>query len=172
MADSNITKRALAAALKAQLREEPFSGVCIGEICDRCGMNRKSFYYHFKDKYDLLNWIYDMEFAEVAKTGVTGWDFLGLLLQRIYESRGFYRRAMEVKGQNSFHEHFEELMCPVVRARLEKLQPGKTVTDFQVRFFAGATTEALERWLREKEPCQPGELLEQIRLCFPQGAGE
>ncbi len=172
MADSNITRRALAEALKAQMREEPFSGVCIAEICDRCSMNRKSFYYHFKDKYDLLNWIYDMEFAEVAETGVTGWAFWSLLFRRLYENRSFYRRAMEVKGQNSFHEHFEELMCPVVRSRLEDMLPGTQVTDFQVRFFAGATTEALEQWLRSKEPCQPEELLQQVRLCFPRQAAD
>lgn len=167
MADSNITRKALAAALKAQMQEEPFSGVSIGEICDRCDMNRKSFYYHFKDKYDLLNWIYDMEFLEVSETGVSGWAFWGKLLERIRENRGFYRRAMEVKGQNSFHEHFEELMCPVVRERLEALLPGRMVTDFQVRFYAGATTEALELWLQEREPWTWEEMLKQIMSCFP-----
>ena len=25
-------------------------------------MNRKSFYYHFKDKFDLVNWIFDVEY--------------------------------------------------------------------------------------------------------------
>ena len=58
MADSNITKRALAEALKELLKAEPFAQVSVGEICEKCHMNRKSFYYHFKDKYDLVNWIY------------------------------------------------------------------------------------------------------------------
>lgn len=31
----------------------------------KCGMNRKSFYYHFCDKYDLVNWIFDTEFSEI-----------------------------------------------------------------------------------------------------------
>ena len=55
MADSNITKRALAAALKSLLAERPFAKVSVREICEACGMSRKSFYYHFKDKYELLN---------------------------------------------------------------------------------------------------------------------
>ena len=58
LADSNITKRALAEALKELLKAEPFAQVSVGEICEKCHMNRKSFYYHFKDKYDLVNWIY------------------------------------------------------------------------------------------------------------------
>ena len=67
MADSNITKRALAAALKELMEQKPFSKINVAEICEKCGMNRKSFYYHFKDKYDLVNWIFDMDFAKVLE---------------------------------------------------------------------------------------------------------
>lgn len=53
MADSNITKHALATALRELMTELPFEKINVAHICERCGMNRKSFYYHFKDKYDL-----------------------------------------------------------------------------------------------------------------------
>lgn len=53
MADSNITKRALSAAFKELLQTEAFEKISVADICDKCHMNRKSFYYHFKDKYDL-----------------------------------------------------------------------------------------------------------------------
>ena len=59
MADSNITKRALATSLKELMLEQPFDKINVAQICARCNMNRKSFYYHFKDKYDLVNWIFD-----------------------------------------------------------------------------------------------------------------
>lgn len=55
MADSNITKRALAHALKELMEEKNFSKISVADICEKCDMNRKSFYYHFKDKYDLVN---------------------------------------------------------------------------------------------------------------------
>jgi AcrR family transcriptional regulator len=55
VANSNITKQAFSIALKELMQEVPFDKIRIADICNRCGMNRKSFYYHFKDKYDLLN---------------------------------------------------------------------------------------------------------------------
>ena len=67
MADSNITKRALATSLKELMIEQPFDKINVAQICERCNMNRKSFYYHFKDKYDLVNWIFDTEFIELIK---------------------------------------------------------------------------------------------------------
>lgn len=30
-------------------------------------MSRKSFYYHFKDKYDLVAWIFDENFIAIVK---------------------------------------------------------------------------------------------------------
>ena len=58
MADSNITKNALAASMKKLMSKSPFSKISVGDICENCGMNRKSFYYHFRDKYDLVTWIF------------------------------------------------------------------------------------------------------------------
>ena len=62
MANSIITKRALTSAFKELMVEMPFSKITVSMICERCGMNRKSFYYHFKDKEDLINSILDIEY--------------------------------------------------------------------------------------------------------------
>ena len=54
MSDSNITKLALANSLKGLLVKEAFSNISVKDIVDDCGLTRQAFYYHFKDKYDLL----------------------------------------------------------------------------------------------------------------------
>jgi AcrR family transcriptional regulator len=46
LAASNITKQALATALRELMQEEPFDKIQVAQICERCDMNRKSFYYH------------------------------------------------------------------------------------------------------------------------------
>ena len=78
MADSNMTKRALAAALKELMGEMPFAKITVADICEKCDMNRKSFYYHFRDKYDLVNWIFDNEFiaAVQRERDKDVWEFM------------------------------------------------------------------------------------------------
>ena len=49
MADSNITRNAMAAAMKALMKEKKLSKISISDIGGACGMKRNSFYYHFKD---------------------------------------------------------------------------------------------------------------------------
>ena len=61
MPDSSLTKRALAAAIKDLMKEKPLVKISIADIVERCQMNRQSFYYHFRDKYDLVNWIFYTE---------------------------------------------------------------------------------------------------------------
>ena len=61
MPDSSLTKRALAQAIKELMNEKPLVKISIADIVDRCQMNRQSFYYHFRDKYDQVNWIFYTE---------------------------------------------------------------------------------------------------------------
>lgn len=44
------------------MMELSFEKINVAQIYERCNMNRKSFYCHFKDKYDLVNRIFDTEF--------------------------------------------------------------------------------------------------------------
>lgn len=123
MADSNITKRALAEALKELLKAEPFSQISVREICSKCQMNRKSFYYHFKDKYDLVNWIYATEFIAVAKQrgyGEIKRTLLDDMCAYFYENRDFYRRVFVVEGQNSFTDYFRDLLTVILSQDMEK----------------------------------------------------
>ena len=53
---SKVTKRALEQSLKNLLLKKPLTKITIGDITEDCGINRMTFYYHFKDIYDLVEW--------------------------------------------------------------------------------------------------------------------
>ena len=116
MADSNITKSALASALKELMETTPFAKITVSDICAKCNMNRKSFYYHFRDKFDLVNWIFDVEYLNHVQIGknLIGWDSVLHLCNYFYENKDFYRKAMKVEDQNSFINHFRELVSPLM----------------------------------------------------------
>ena len=54
---SEVTKRALEQSLKNLLLKKPLTKITINDITEDCGINRMTFYYHFKDIYDVLEWI-------------------------------------------------------------------------------------------------------------------
>lgn len=51
---SQITKRALASSLKKMMEKKPLSKITVTDLTRECGINRHTFYYHFKDIYDLV----------------------------------------------------------------------------------------------------------------------
>ena len=66
MSNNMITKDALGKALKVLLEKKPLSKISVKDITEYCNISRNTFYYHFKDKYDLVNWIYYTEFVQSA----------------------------------------------------------------------------------------------------------
>ena len=50
------TKQMLVDALISIADKKPISKITISELVTYCNINRKTFYYHFTDIYDLLEW--------------------------------------------------------------------------------------------------------------------
>ena len=103
MAIKNSTRLAFANALKSLLATRELSAVRVQELCRICGAERPTFYYHFRDKYDLVCWIYEQDLLE-AMDGFGGSYSeakIEKLLLRMAEEQTFYRRAFNDSGQNS-----------------------------------------------------------------------
>lgn len=167
MADSSITKYAMAMALKELVQEKPLEKISISNICDRCGMNRKSFYYHFQDKYDLVNWIFDTEYAnacdsamqQAAEAHCDPYDHMEGLFRYLYENRAFYRAVLKVDGQNSFSSHFRCFVQPLLRLSVEDLPALDDVPDLVYDFAVDGLIASIMRWLMGKNCVSPEEFL-------------
>ena len=55
------TKEALAAALRQMMTVKPIDKVTVKDIVEICGVNRQTFYYHFDDVDDLLEWVFEQD---------------------------------------------------------------------------------------------------------------
>ncbi len=159
MPDSGITKKALAQAIKDLMAEVSFSKITVGDICDKCQMNRKSFYYHFRDKYDLVNWIYYTEFVETVhgNSYESGWDLFEDICRYLYNNRSFYVKALEISGQNSFRGYFSEVLEPIIMTYLEEDFPAGKDRSFFAEFFTDAFLISIEKWLSRDSSLPPKE---------------
>jgi len=104
----NRNKLRLAQSMEKLVAQKPLTKLTIGEICDDAMLSRATFYHHFKDKYDLVNWIFDCLFDRtfINSDDHTSWEervvaFLGALK----ENRHFYTQAYRYNGQNSLEHH-------------------------------------------------------------------
>ena len=165
-----ITKKALAQAMKELMEKQDFASISVGEICEACCMSRKGFYYHFRDKYDLVNWIYYTEFIDriSSKDYASPWDFWEDLCSYFYENRKFYLNAFAVEGQNSFSDFFAETFQPVAMAYIAEQIEGVPKEDipFYCNFFTDAIRLAIVRWLKESPQIDAQEFVARLKRIF------
>lgn len=172
MADSMVTKKAMATALKELMSEEPFREISVGDICDRCQMNRKSFYYHFRDKYALIDWIFDTEFGETVQQTQTMWDIFEALCCYLYDNRRFYRKALKIEGQDAFSARLREWCRYGIEVRLQTATSQTNLSAFQLDFCADAFLCAVKRWLSDRVCMSPRQFAEQLRVCIQIAAAQ
>jgi probable dihydroxyacetone kinase regulator len=165
MPGSQLTKNALSKAMKELMTKYPMEKIRIRDIAERCNMNRQSFYYHFKDKYDLVNWIYYTEFIANIHGSLEkpGWDLIDKICEYFYENRTFYSNALRVRGQNSFSEYFIEVIHPLIHSQLEEIFKDDPNSDFYATFFADAIRVSITRWLLEGAKILPHEFVDLIK---------
>lgn len=61
------TKKLLTNALRDLLQEKSFDKITVNDICERAMVHRATFYNHFNDKTDLINFIFDEMQEELYK---------------------------------------------------------------------------------------------------------
>lgn len=161
MPKSNLTKKVLAQTFKTLVCNSAFEKVSVSDICDTCQVSRKTFYYHFKDKYALVEWIFDTEFIDTWKRSniEDHWLIMQSLCQYLYDQRTYYLKLIQYRGQNSFREYFHAFLFDILEPVLlpahsdvqivvkdHSLDP-EDVQDFYAHFISDALLFAIFRWL-------------------------
>ena len=144
----------LAESLKSLVCEQKFEKISVEIICARAGVTRRSFYHHFLDKYDLLNWIYDQDFS-YDFTEHPSWtiaDYLPYFCEHLYSSREFYLNAYRITGQNGFREHSYEWLYPLLQRSFSGCFGSAEHEEHFLRLQTYTTFDRFIYWLQE-QPC-------------------
>ena len=67
----NTTKMAISYAFKELLLEKPYNKITVNDISERCGINRQTFYYHFLDIPNMVEWICNDDVSKVINFDIT-----------------------------------------------------------------------------------------------------
>lgn len=93
----NATKYALEASLKKFLLKKPVDKITISDLTNDCGISRMSFYYHFKDIYDLVEWACFEDAAQALqgkKTHDTWQEGLMQIFEAVMENKPFILKCL------------------------------------------------------------------------------
>ena len=151
MSTVDKTKRAIAESLKHLLLKKSIAKITISEIMAETGMSRMTFYYHYKDIYDLIEWICieDAMSAVNGKLTADNWQQgLALLLKTVRDNRELVLRlyfAMDqVQLERCLTRITERLMTALIGE--EAISQEKRYT---VNFYMFGIVGVMMEWIRD-----------------------
>ena len=165
---AQTTKRALAASLKKLAAKKPLDKITVIDITEDCGVNRQTFYYHFQDKYELVNWIFYTEITPIARAaqGEKGWAAaLTELFCYLRNNRAFYSNVLRFQGQNSFSSCLCDFYQSAMRKLIEKDTSGVLTLEeqqFAAKFYSHALIGTVMDWVSEDMRPDPEEAVATI----------
>lgn len=166
------TKRMFADELETMMARMPLSKVRVADLCARCGVERRVFYYHFKDKYDLVAWMFEQDRAAAAETCAPyTQEFYAEAHRLLWARRDFYRRAFEEDTQNSIERYLLQLSVEANEAALKRhLGVAKLAREhaFEARHFAHGNVGCVIDWMRGSFAATPEQLAAFMFMCMPQ----
>lgn len=168
---SQTTKRALEASLKKLLLQKPLNKITINDITEDCGVNRMTFYYHFKDIYDLVDWIMVEDAAKALENKPTfdTWTeaFLDILRQ-VQENKVLVMNVYRSISREQVEQYLYKLLDPMLREFMERGMQGITVQDDDVQFIVDFYKYALVgmalEWIRKDMKEDPVRMTERLNL--------
>lgn len=172
MSSNTITKGALATALKKLLEQRPLSKISVKHITDYCNISRNTFYYHFKDKYELINWIFYTDMLENVNSfndppKLT--ESFVKVCKALYADRKFYFACFQYVGQNSLFESLYEIYYELWKINIDMgySECGFKLSDGELSLMAKLKAHALvgiiKDWVNEGMHDNYMKYFEQIR---------
>ncbi len=171
MRTTRDTKGMFADALEDTMKRTPLSKVRVADLCARCDVERRVFYYHFKDKYDLVAWMFERDYESAADGRPPYSEALYAAAHReLWARRAFYRRAFEEDSQNSIFRYLLQFSIEA-NERVLKRHLGVPALShehaFGARHFAYGNVSCLVDWLKGSITATPEQLASCMFDCMP-----
>lgn len=136
---SQVTKRAIEQSLKNLLLKKPLTKITISDISEDCGINRMTFYYHFKDIYDLVEWVCledARQALEEKKTYDTWQQGFVQIFEAVRENRPFVMNVYRCVHREQVEKYLKPLVDSLLLGVINEEAAGMTVRDEDKAFIA------------------------------------
>lgn len=136
---SDLTKRALEQSLKNLLLQKPLHKITISDIADDCGINRMTFYYHFKDIYDLVEWSCQEDAAKALagkKTYETWQQGFEQIFEAVLANKPFIMNVYHSVSREQVETYLYKLTYDLLEGVVEEQAVGMSVRPEDKAFIA------------------------------------
>jgi probable dihydroxyacetone kinase regulator len=158
----------LADSFKELVQEKPVEKITIKEITDRAGVIRVTFYNHFQDKYELLEWICREEIVSPIKILLQNnmrREAVMFMFTALLKNKEFYSHVAHTQGQNSFPSTVQQLISETIEEHFLANEYGKQgkyswlTAKWISDYYAMSLTYILMSWIDKDMSVPPEDMV-------------
>lgn len=157
----------LAESFKELACKQPIEKITIKAITDKAGVIRPTFYNHFQDKYELLEWIVRTQILEPTEPLIHAGmidEALMLIFTSVKKEKEFYEQAAKLEGQNSFEEIvrkcIQDVMLEVIqeKPRTNQHRHPWLTPEHIAQYYAQSMCFVVVTWIKTGMTIEPREI--------------
>ena len=167
----NTTKLALEASLKKFLLRKPLDKITINDLTADCGISRMSFYYHFKDIYDLVEWtcVEDGRRAlQDKKTYDTWQEGLCQIFEAVLENKPFILNVYRSVSRDKIESYLYKLTYGLIANVVEEKSSGADLAEpdkaFIAEFYKYGFVGVMLDWIAEGMKADYKEITDRVSV--------
>ncbi len=122
--------------LKQFLANEPLDTITVKRLASSCGINRQTFYYHYRDIYELLADVYINEKIPNLDKVITWEKALDQIFNYIINNRQFINNTAQSAGHDLLDAFFNNVFYNVLLNEINIIDSPKKLTEQEVRFLS------------------------------------
>ncbi len=170
---AKFTRQAIMLCLLKLLEEKSIDKITVKDICERCEINRNTFYYYFGDIYEVLESMIEFETEQSLKENDAQVSFYEELLQK-YHLVMNYRKAVfhlyDSKNRelisNYFYTITESFVTKYVRKEAEGMNVPEEEIQFIIDFYSNSLIGMMLRWIRNGMPGEKDHLIRKWSVSY------
>lgn len=167
-------------SFKQLTKEEMVDKITIKEITDGAGVIRSTFYYHFQDKYELIERIFQTEILQplfpLLDNNMIS-EMTLLIFKNLEKEKSFYRKLSYMEGQNSFEEIVQRSIRNTLLSYMEnhiveqtrkvlKKHFGWLSLEQIADYYASSMTFVVISWIKAEIDVTPEQVTEVTDMMF------
>ena len=171
MSNAAFTKLMIAQGLKRLLKTTSFVNVSVGDIARECKISRNTFYYHFKDIYDLVEWACMEDAAKALankKTYDTWQQGFIQIFHAVRENKVFVMNVYRCVSREQVEKYLVPLTDQLIMGVIAERSAGMTVREEDKQFIAQVHSYSfvglMLDWIKDDMRAEPELLVNKLAL--------
>ncbi|SDB60265.1 transcriptional regulator, TetR family [Ruminococcaceae bacterium FB2012] len=169
------TKEIIAESYLELAAKKSINKISVVDIVENCSMTKPTFYRYFKDKYDLISWLFVRATKEnLDRIGTDGCAWIDTLLDgiRCYEQyRKYVVNALKhTSGRESFINIMNETEIEFIELEIKRKLGQDTVPENLsaiVKIYCYGSGQYICEWLMDSRPAPCEMVAEALEACIP-----